>query len=86
MELFILNKKVAAMLAERNIKVFRTYVGEYMTSLEMAGASVTLLKTDEELKDLLAAPADTPGFKQLGSPAPRRPCVEERGVAGWDLK
>ncbi len=65
MELFILNKKVAAMLAERNIKVFRTYVGEYMTSLEMAGASVTLLKLDEELKELLAAPADTPGFKQL---------------------
>jgi dihydroxyacetone kinase-like protein len=65
MELFIVNKKVAAMLAERGIKVFRTYVGEFMTSLEMAGCSVTLLKLDEELKELLAAPADTPGFKQL---------------------
>ena len=53
------------MLAERGIKVFRTYVGEFMTSLEMAGCSVTLLKLDEELKELLAAPADTPGFKQL---------------------
>lgn len=65
MELFIVNKKVAAMLAERGIKVFRTYVGEFMTSLEMAGCSVTLLKLDDELKELLAAPADTPGFKQL---------------------
>lgn len=65
MELFIVNKKVAAMLAERGIKVFRTYVGEFMTSLEMAGCSVTLLRLDEELKELLAAPADTPGFKQL---------------------
>jgi dihydroxyacetone kinase-like protein len=65
MELLIVNKKVAAMLAERGIKVFRTYVGEFMTSLEMAGCSVTLLRLDEELKELLAAPADTPGFKQL---------------------
>ncbi|MDK2924413.1 MAG: phosphoenolpyruvate---glycerone phosphotransferase subunit DhaK [Bacillota bacterium] len=65
MELFIVNKKVAAMLAERGIKVFRTYVGEFMTSLEMAGCSVTLLRLDEELKELLAAPADTPGFKQF---------------------
>jgi dihydroxyacetone kinase-like protein len=65
MELLIVNKKVAAMLAERGIKVFRTYVGEFMTSLEMAGCSVTLLRLDEELKELLAAPADTPGFKQF---------------------
>lgn len=65
MELYIVNKKVAEMLQERNIRVFRTYVGEYMTSLEMAGASVTLLKLDDELKELLAAPADTPGFRQF---------------------
>ena len=65
MELYIINRKVAAMLEERNIKVFRTYVGEDMTSLERAGASVTLLKLDDELKELLAAPADTPAFTQL---------------------
>jgi dihydroxyacetone kinase-like protein len=65
MELFILNKKVAAMLAEQKIKVFRTYLGEYMTSLEMAGASITLLKLDQELTELLAAPADTPAFTQF---------------------
>ncbi len=38
MELFVINKKVAKMLGERKISVVRTYVGEYMTSLEMAGA------------------------------------------------
>ena len=65
MELCIVNRKVAAMLAERGIKTFRTYVGEFMTSIEMAGCSVTLLRLDDELKGLLAAPADTPGFKQL---------------------
>jgi dihydroxyacetone kinase-like protein len=40
------------------IKVFRSYVGEYCTSLEMAGAHLTLLKVDDELKKLLLAPAD----------------------------
>ncbi|MDN5331074.1 MAG: phosphoenolpyruvate---glycerone phosphotransferase subunit DhaK [Tepidanaerobacteraceae bacterium] len=65
MELFIMNKKVGQILDGKGIKVFRTYVGEFMTSLEMAGASVTLLKLDDELKSLLSAPADTPAFKQL---------------------
>lgn len=66
MELYIINKKVQEMLEERGIKAYRTFVGEYMTSLEMAGCSVTLLKLDEELKELLDAKADTPAFKVLG--------------------
>ncbi|MEZ7898373.1 MAG: dihydroxyacetone kinase subunit DhaK [Flaviflexus sp.] len=45
-------------LEEKGIKVWRSYVGEYCTSLEMAGASLTLLKVDDELKDLLLAPAE----------------------------
>ncbi|KXG76965.1 PTS-dependent dihydroxyacetone kinase, dihydroxyacetone-binding subunit DhaK [Fervidicola ferrireducens] len=65
MELFILNRRVSQILDEKGIKVYRTYVGEFMTSLEMAGASITLLKLDDELKSLLDAPADTPAFKQL---------------------
>jgi dihydroxyacetone kinase-like protein len=65
MEQFILNRKVSAILANRGIKVHKTYIGEFMTSLEMAGASITLLKLDDELKALLDAPADTPAFKQL---------------------
>ncbi|HHW03640.1 MAG TPA: dihydroxyacetone kinase subunit DhaK [Thermoanaerobacterales bacterium] len=65
MEQFIMNNKVSKILKENGIKVHRTYIGEYMTSLEMAGASITLLKLDKELKELLDAPADTPAFRQL---------------------
>lgn len=65
MEQFIMNNKVGKILKQHDIKVHRTYIGEYMTSLEMAGASITLLKLDEELKALLDAPADTPAFRQF---------------------
>lgn len=65
MELSIVNKKVHDMLKERGISVYKTLIGEFMTSLEMAGCSVTLLKLDAELKELLDAPADTPAFKSL---------------------
>lgn len=65
MELNIVNRKVNKMLQERGIKIYKNFVGEYMTSLEMAGCSVTLLKLDGELKELLDAPADTPAFKSL---------------------
>src|SRR5699024_9662299 len=57
MELYIVNKKVQAIMQEKGIRVYKTYVGEYMTSLEMAGCSVTLLKLDDELKKLLDAPS-----------------------------
>ncbi len=65
MELYVVNRKVAAMLAEKNIKIAKTYVGNYMTSLEMAGFSITVLKLDSELKELLFAPADTPALVQF---------------------
>ena len=44
----------------QGITVDRSYVGEYCTSLDMAGASVTLAKLDDELRELLDAPAETP--------------------------
>ena len=65
MELYIVNRKVHKILEEKGVKVYRTFVGEFMTALEMAGFSVTLLKLDDELKDLLDAPADTPALKVL---------------------
>lgn len=65
MELYIVNRRVAEVLDSKGIKVVNTYVGNYMTSLEMAGFSITVLKLDEELKLLLDAPADTPAFVQL---------------------
>lgn len=64
MELYIVHKKVSEILKEKNIEVHDTYVGEYMTSLEMAGCSVTLLKLDDELTELLDAPANTIAWKK----------------------
>ncbi len=63
MELFIINNRVADVLAEKGIKVYKTFVGEYMTSIEMQGFSLSLLRLDEEMKQLLDAPADTPAWK-----------------------
>ncbi|GIP62500.1 dihydroxyacetone kinase subunit DhaK [Virgibacillus pantothenticus] len=63
MELFIVNQKVQSILKDRGIYVFQTFVGEFMTSLEMAGCSVTLLKLDDELKSLLGAPSEAPAFR-----------------------
>ena len=66
MELLIAYNHLADVLASRNVKVYRSYVGEYMTSLEMQGLSVTLLKLDDERKKLLDAVSDTIAFKEFG--------------------
>lgn len=63
MELFIINNRVADVLESKGVKVYKTFVGEFMTSIEMAGFSISLLKLDDQLKGLLDAKADTPGFK-----------------------
>lgn len=63
MELYILNNEVEKVLSKRNIKIHKTLVGNYMTALEMSGCSITLLKLDDELKELLDAPCDTPALK-----------------------
>lgn len=62
MELYILNSEVQVILEQKGIKVYKTFVGNYMTSIEMAGCSLTLMKLDEELKTLLDAPANTPAL------------------------
>ncbi len=64
-ELFIANLRVKEILDEKKITIAKTVVGNYMTSLDMAGFSVTLLKLDDELKGFLNAPADTPAYKEL---------------------
>ena len=64
MELFIINNHVADILAEKGIKVYKTVVGNYMTSIEMAGFSISLLRLDDEMKELLDAEADTPAYKE----------------------
>ena len=65
MELYIANKHVSEVLAGKGIKVYKTLVGNYMTSLDMEGFSITLLKLDDDMKKLLDAPADTPAFVQF---------------------
>lgn len=64
-ELYILYRKVHAVLSDRKLSVHRAYVGEYATSMEMAGASITLMSLDDELQELLDAPAHTPFFTQV---------------------
>ena len=57
-ELYVLYRRAAQRAKDAGLKIVRNYVGNYCTSLEMAGASLTLLKLDKELEDLLAAPAE----------------------------
>jgi dihydroxyacetone kinase-like protein len=63
MELFILNNDLHDLLSNQGIKVYKTFVGNYMTALEMAGCSLTLLILDDELKECLDAPCDAPFFR-----------------------
>ena len=65
MELYIINKKVNEILMAKGVKIHKTFVGEFMTSLEMVGCSVSILKLDDELKGLLDAKANTPAFKVI---------------------
>jgi phosphoenolpyruvate---glycerone phosphotransferase subunit DhaK len=59
-ELYIVYRKVHNYLTERGIKVYKSFVGEYATSMEMTGLSVSLLNLDEEMKELLDSPFETP--------------------------
>lgn len=57
-ELYVLYRRAAQRCKDAGLDIVRNYVGEYCTSLEMAGASLTLLRLDDQLEDLLAAPAE----------------------------
>ncbi|NAS19316.1 dihydroxyacetone kinase subunit DhaK [Clostridium butyricum] len=65
-ELYLFNNSVTAELAKRNINICRTFVGNYMTSIDMQGASVSLMKLDGQLKELLSEKCDAPSFKVSG--------------------
>ncbi|WP_297598653.1 dihydroxyacetone kinase subunit DhaK [uncultured Cetobacterium sp.] len=62
-ELFIINNKVADILDLKNINVVKTLVGNYMTSLDMGGFSITILKLDKEIEELLGEKSDTIALK-----------------------
>lgn len=61
-ELLIVYRAVAKMLAERSVSIFMPHIGEFATSMEMAGLSITIFRLDEELKGYLSAPASTPFY------------------------
>lgn len=65
MELYILNNEIEKILTAKGISIHKTFVGNYMTALEMSGCSVTLMKLDDELKQLLDAPCNTPALTVL---------------------
>ncbi|WP_300625681.1 dihydroxyacetone kinase subunit DhaK [uncultured Megasphaera sp.] len=64
MELYIVNNFVQDYLKEKGVRVYDTMVGNYMTSIEMAGFSLTLLRLDDEMKKLYDAKADTLAWKK----------------------
>ncbi|PIE31872.1 dihydroxyacetone kinase [candidate division KSB3 bacterium] len=65
MELYILYNKVAELLDAKQISVYRPYVGDYFTSLEMMGVTLTLMKLDDELKELIDLDCESMGLTQF---------------------
>ncbi len=64
-ELFIINRVANRLISDAGLRMLRSYVGNYATSLDMAGCSITVMRLDAELKRLLLAPADSPAFTQI---------------------
>jgi len=62
-ELYLMYGEVAALLEKAGVQIARTLVGDYITSLDMAGCSLTVLKADDELLRLWDAPVNTPGLR-----------------------
>ncbi len=65
MELYIVGRSVARCLGDLGVTIHRSYVGEFASSMEMAGCSVSLFRLDAELTSLLDDPADTIAFVQF---------------------
>lgn len=63
-ELYIIYRRIAHIMDKLGVKVFKVYAGEFATSMEMAGFSISVLKLDLEIKGLLSAQAETPFFEQ----------------------
>lgn len=65
MELYVLYNEIEKIVSENGIRVHRVYVGNYFTSLEMMGATLTIMKLDEELKRLIDMPTECMGLTQV---------------------
>lgn len=64
MELYVLYDEIEKLLTENGIRIHRSYVGNYFTSMEMMGATLTVMKLDDELKELIDMPVNCMGMKQ----------------------
>jgi dihydroxyacetone kinase-like protein len=65
MEMFIVMKKIHEYLAEKKISIHASELGEFCTSQEMAGISITLMKLDKEIKKYYDMAADSPGYVKM---------------------
>ncbi len=65
MELYVLYNEIEKLLTDKGVSVYKSYVGNYFTSLDMMGATLTVMKLDEELKELLDVPVCSMGLKQM---------------------
>ena len=64
MELYVLYNEVEKILTEKGIRIYKPMVGNYFTSLDMMGATLTVMKLDEELKELIDMPVYSMGLKE----------------------
>ncbi len=71
MELYLLHRRVAQLLDDRQITIHHSWVGEYCTSLDMEGASITLMKLDDDLRTWLDHPCETPALRVGRADIPR---------------
>jgi dihydroxyacetone kinase-like protein len=62
-ELYVVYKKMAEICEKKGLKIVRNLIGPYITSLEMQGCSITLLKVDDEILKFWDAPVNTPGLR-----------------------
>lgn len=67
MELYVLNRAVRRVIHEKGVTVYRSFVGNYMTSIDMLGASVTVMKMNDQLKELIDAKSGAPAFRVDGA-------------------
>ncbi len=86
-ELYLLYAAIARLTAERGAHIAYNFIGEYATSLEMAGASVSIMRLDSELEELLNAPAQSPFYRPgtaIPEPAEASGDVEQEAAAAAD--
>jgi dihydroxyacetone kinase len=79
-ELFVLYRDISACLRKEGVVIIEPEVGEFVTSLDMAGCSLTLMWVDDELKELWAAPAQGPGYRKGGQWQQGRPPSAEASL------